>query len=395
MHILVINCGSSSVKTRLFDMNTEQVLASIAIEKIGQDDATLINGDRSAPVNARDHETAIAHICDDLPHHDTIAAVGHRVVHGGEQFIDAARVTPHVEQAIDDLSAFAPLHNPHNLAGIRSAQKLFPQATHVAVFDTAFHQSAPDYAYLYALPYHLYEQDRIRRYGFHGTSHRYVSQRAAEILGKPFTGITCHLGNGCSITAIREGQSVDTSMGFTPLEGVAMGTRSGDLDPALVLNLARRLGIDETDKLVNRESGLLGLSGLTNDVRELQQAQEKGNAQAALALNVFAYRIRKYIGAYLTVLGSIDGIIFTGGIGENSADLRTRILSNLEPLGICLNKEHNDKYTGKEGIISAETSPIKLIVIPTDEERLIARESHKIAQSLSRKREKEERQWIV
>lgn len=382
MRILVINCGSSSVKTRLFDMNNEQVLASIAIEKIGQPGATLINGGQSAPVNALDHETAISHICDCLPHRDTISAVGHRIVHGGEQFIDAALVSPEVEQAIDDLSAFAPLHNPHNLAGIRSAQKLFPRATHVAVFDTAFHQTAPNYAYLYALPYQLYEHDRIRRYGFHGTSHRYVSQRASEILGKPFTGITCHLGNGCSITAIRNGQSIDTSMGFTPLEGVAMGTRSGDLDPALVLDLARRLGIDATEHLINRESGLLGLSGFTNDVRELQQEKDNGNTQAALALSVFAYRVKKYIGAYLAVLGLLDGIVFTGGIGENSAFLRQQILSDLEPLGICLDPQRNGKYAGEEGIISAETSPITLFVIPTDEERLIARETHGLARDI-------------
>lgn len=367
MPILVINCGSSSVKYRLFDMADERVMASGQIERIGQ------------PGAVPDHEAAIAQVCVDLAQDaGDVAAVGHRVVHGGEQFVDAVPIAPDVEAAIDGLAVFAPLHNPPNLAGIRAARAHFPDAVHVAVFDTAFHQTAQPHAFLYALPFAFYERDRIRRYGFHGTSHRYVSERAAGILGRPFTGITCHLGNGCSIAAIEDGRSADTSMGFTPLEGVAMGTRSGDVDPAVVLLLARRLGIDETERLLNRDSGLLGLSGLSNDLRELQQAADAGYARAELALEVFAYRIRKYIGAYLAVLGRADGIVFTGGIGENSADMRRRILEGLDGLGICLDAARNADCTGRESRISTDVSRIAILVIPTDEERLIARQTHRV-----------------
>lgn len=367
MHILVINCGSSSVKYRLFDMANERVMASGLIERIGQ------------PGAVPNCDAAMAQVCAEVAHcAGHVAAVGHRVVHGGEQFGDAARISPDVEAAIDGLAAFAPLHNPPNLTGIRAARAHFPDAVHVAVFDTAFHQTAQPRAFLYALPYTLYERDRIRRYGFHGTSHRYVSERAAGILGRSFTGITCHLGNGCSIAAIERGCSVDTSMGFTPLEGVPMGTRSGDVDPAVVLMLARRLGADETERLLNRESGLLGLSELSNDVRELQQAADAGHARAELALEVFAYRIRKYIGAYLAALGRADAIVFTGGIGENSADIRRRILEGLEGLGICLDVERNAECTGREVRISTDDSRISILVIPTDEERLIARQTHRV-----------------
>ncbi len=379
MHILVFNCGSSSIKYRLFDMQDERIIMSGLIEKIGQPDASHTQNGKQCPIHAPDHASAMADLCDHILRnkHD-IAAVGHRVVHGGETFKSAIRITPDIERTIEQLGAFAPLHNPHNLSGIRAAQKNFPKAVHVAVFDTAFHQTAPPHAYLYALPYAFYEQDHMRRYGFHGTSHRYVSQRAALLLGHPFTGITCHLGNGCSITAIQNGQSIDTSMGFTPLEGVPMGTRSGNTDPALVLNLARRFGIDETDQLLNRKSGLLGLSGLSNDLRALQHAAESGHQLAALSLDVFAYHIRKHIGAYLAVLGHADAIVFTGGIGENSIDMRSRILKNLDGLGIQLDPDRNTQHTGTEGFISTPTSPIKLLVIPTDEERLIARDTHQL-----------------
>jgi acetate kinase len=379
MNILVFNSGSSSVKTRLFEMPDERLIASCQVEKIGQSDATFSCGNLQETISAPDHTAAIAYICNhlDISHND-IQAVGHRVVQGGEKFIKATRITPGIEKEIDALKTFAPLHTPPNMAGIRAGQTIIPNAVHVAVFDTAFHQTMPEYAYRYAIPTSYYTQHHIRRYGFHGTSHRYVSERATEILDHPFTGITCHLGNGCSITAIKDGQSIDTSMGFTPLEGVAMGTRSGDIDPAVVLNLARKLGIEKTDHLLNRESGLLGLSEKSNDLRELLAFADKGDAKSQLALDVFTYRIKKYIGAYLAVLGQIDGIIFTGGIGENSPDIRQHILTNLEPLGIHLDPTKNEACTGREATLSTETSPIKIFVIPTDEERLIARETYQL-----------------
>ncbi|MBT4137717.1 MAG: acetate kinase, partial [Candidatus Latescibacteria bacterium] len=380
MNILVFNSGSSSVKTRLFDMPNERLIASCQVEKIGQPDATFSDGTNVNTISAPDHTRAIAYICDHINiSPKEIQAVGHRVVQGGEQFSEAIRITPEVEREIDALKAFAPLHTPPNVAGIRAGQQILPKAIHVAVFDTAFHQTMPEHAYRYAIPTAYYTQDHIRRYGFHGTSHRYVSERATQILGHAFTGITCHLGNGCSITAIKDGQSIDTSMGFTPLEGVAMGTRSGDIDPAIVLNLARKMGIDKTDHLLNRESGLLGLSEKSNDLRELLASAKTGDTKSQLALDVFTYRIKKYIGSYLAVLGQMDGIVFTGGIGENSPDIRQQILTNLEPLGVQLDPIINKKCIGQETAISTEHANIKVFVIPTDEERLIARETYQLA----------------
>jgi acetate kinase len=379
MKILVFNSGSSSVKIRLFDMPEEQLIASCQVEKIGQPDATFSQDEIKKVISAPDHTTAIAYICNHLNlSPNDIAAVGHRVVQGGEKFIEATRISSDIEKEIDALKAFAPLHTPPNMAGIRAGQTIMPNATHVAVFDTAFHQTMPEHAYRYAIPTIYYTRDHIRRYGFHGTSHRYVSERASEILNHPFTGISCHLGNGCSITAIKNGQSMDTSMGFTPLEGVAMGTRSGDIDPAAVLNLAQKLGIKETDHLLNRESGLLGLSEKSNDLRELLASALNGDAKCQLALNVFTYRITKYIGSYLAILGPIDGIIFTGGIGENSPDIRQQILTNLTHLGIQLDHKKNTSSIGQENTISTETSPIQIFVIPTDEERLIARQTYQL-----------------
>lgn len=354
-------------------------MAACQVEKIGQPDAIFSNSKEKTTITAPDHIAAITYICNHLNLSPTdVQAIGHRVVHGGEHFTQATQITPEVEHKIDALSAFAPLHNSPNLDGIRAGQKIMPNATHVAVFDTAYHQTMPEHAYRYAIPTSFYTQDHIRRYGFHGTSHRFVSERATEILGHPFTGITCHLGNGCSITAIKNGCSVDTSMGFTPLEGVAMGTRSGDIDPAVVLNLAQKLGIKKTDHLLNRESGLLALSEKSNDLRELLSSAQKGDAKCQLALDVFTYRIKKYIGAYLATLGQIDGIVFTGGIGENSPDIRQQILTNLSPLGIHLDPITNKTCIGQEATISTENAVIKIFVIPTDEERLIARETYQL-----------------
>ncbi len=395
MRILVLNCGSSSVKYQLFDMAKEAAIAGGTFEKIGQPEPELThrwNGNTlSETVEIRDHGDALLHIRDllldpargGMRSASDIRAVGHRVVHGGERFVGSMRITGEVERTIEDYAALAPLHNPPNLAGIRAARRYFPDVAHVAVFDTAFHQSMPEPAFLYAIPYDLYEADRIRRYGFHGTSHRYVAERAADRLGKApdaFTGITCHLGNGCSLAAVRNGRSVDTSMGLTPLEGVPMGTRSGDIDPAVIFHLAGHCGmsIGEIDRLLNRSSGLLGLSGVSNDLREIQAAARGGNRRARLAQEVYAYRIRKYIGAYLAVLGGADAVVFTGGVGENGSAMRGRILEDLEGLGMRLDPDRNRACEGCEGEISSPDSPIKLLVIPTNEELLIARDTRDI-----------------
>ncbi len=308
-----------------------------------------------------------------------IAAVGHRVVHGGSRFAESALITAEVETAINQCVPLAPLHNPYNLGGIRACRQALPNAAHVAVFDTAFHQTMPDYAYMYALPYALYEQYGIRRYGFHGTSHRYVSMRAAEILGRPLTSlklITCHLGNGCSITAVNQGKSVDTSMGLTPLEGLMMGTRSGDIDPAIIFHLMEegQMPADKINQTLNRESGLLGISGVASDVRDLFRAVSEGNPQAALALQMFAYRVKQYIGKYAAVLGGLDALIFTGGIGENASSIRTTICENLGFLGIHLDEEKNQSAESAKAI-HRKGAPVKLLVIPTNEELMIARDT--------------------
>jgi acetate kinase len=396
MKILVLNCGSSSVKYQLFDMGRGRPVAGGSLEKIGEDGSSLSHrwGEErlAESLPARDHAEALARIRVLLldPARGGVAspadlfAVGHRVVHGGERFVRSTLITPEVERIIEDYGSLAPLHNPPNLAGIRAARRAFPEVPHVAVFDTAFHQSMPDYAFLYPIRYDLYEQDRIRKYGFHGTSHRYVAERAARLLGlepEEFTGITCHLGNGCSLTAIRDGRSVDTSMGLTPLEGVPMGTRSGDIDPAIVFHLAERRGmrLDEINRILNRSSGLFGISGVSNDLREIQKAAESGVHRAELAQKVYAYRIRKYIGAYMAVLGRLRAVVFTGGVGENAHGMRMRILEGMEPLGIALDAERNRSCVGREGDISADGSRIRILVIPTDEELMIARDTQEIA----------------
>ena len=395
MKVLVLNCGSSSVKYNLFDMVAEQDMAGGSIEKIGEPEPVLIHrwdGETlTRSVAAADHTGALMHVRELLldparggvQTAGEVEAVGHRVVHGGERFVQSTLITAEVEQIVEEYAALAPLHNPPNLAGIRAARQFFPEVPHVAVFDTAFHQTMPERAFLYPLPFELYEEEHLRKYGFHGTSHRYVAERAARLLGKEpaeFTGITCHLGNGCSLAAVQGGRSVDTSMGLTPLEGVPMGTRSGDIDPAIIFHLAAHKGmsLEEIEQLLNRRSGLLGVSGVSNDLREIQQAAARGETRSKLALEIFAYRIRKYIGAYLAALGGADAVVFTGGIGEHGDDMRRRILENLEGLGMVLDLERNQACQGQEGEISATGSPIKLLVIPTDEELMIARDTRDV-----------------
>ena len=393
MKILVINSGSSSLKYQLFDMETATVLARGMVERIGEMWGTSYRHsagreESSGEIDAPDHEAALAHMVRLLvaPEHgaiesvEEIDAVGHRVVHGGEDFVDAVEISDEVVATVEKLSPLAPLHNPPNLAGIRAARKHFPGVPHVAVFDTAFHQTMPPHAFHYGIPYKFYERFHVRRYGFHGTSHRFVARRASEMLGKPFSefsGITCHLGNGCSIAAVRDGKSVDTSMGLTPLEGLLMGTRSGDIDPGLIFFLTRGAGVpfEKLDSLLNKQSGMLGVSGISNDVRTLREAAGRGEERARLALEMFTYRVRKYIGAYLAVLNGCDAIVFTAGIGENDALSREKVCGDMESLGIHLDTEANAAAIGCEAVISAPESSVKLLVIPTNEELEIANET--------------------
>ena len=394
--ILVLNCGSSSVKFTLFDIGLENEVADGSVERIGESESVLKfswGTDSIAElVKAADHTEALMGIRDILLDPErgssgTVVAVGHRVVHGGEAFFQSTLITPEVEKTIEEFFSLAPLHNPPNLDGIKAAEQFFPDVPHVAVFDTAFHQSMSEHAYLYALPYVLYAEEHIRKYGFHGTSHRYVSGRAAEILGREegFTGVTCHLGNGCSLTAVKDGRSVDTSMGLTPLEGMVMGTRSGDIDPAIIFHLAESRGMElaEINQLLQRKSGLLGVSGVSNDLREIMEAAAAGDHRAELAIDIYAYRVRKYIGSYLAALGGADAIVFTGGVGENGIDMRRRILQGLDRLGMVFDAERNEACQGREGDISAPNSPIKLLVIPTNEELLIARDTRDLLQKTS------------
>ncbi len=313
-----------------------------------------------------------------------IAAVGHRVVHGGEAFTGSALINDNVLQSIERCADLAPLHNPANLVGIRVAMHALPDVPHVACFDTAFHASIPKVAFLYALPLDIYSRFGVRRYGFHGSSHRYVAARTAELVGKAEDQVNCitvHLGNGCSMTAVRAGKSVDTSMGLTPLEGLVMGTRSGDIDPAILFYLADK-GYDEEslNKLCNKESGLLGVSGVSNDMRTLSKEADKGNEQAALAIDIFCYRVRKYIGAYLAVLGEVDAISFTGGIGEHAANVRAKAIAGLEPLGIAIDADRNSQAVSGERTISREGSRIQVLVVPTDEEGVIASDTFTIVE---------------
>lgn len=402
--VLVINCGSSSLKYQLLETDSGQCLASGLASRVsvgGGEEAELVQKragssdyHRQAPMP--DHEVALGYVLDALVHPDhgvlgslaEIEAVGHRVVHGGEAFSKSVLIDAEVEAAIERFCEIAPLHNPANLQGIRACRHRLPQVPMVAVFDTAFHQTLPPTAYLYGLPYELYEQRGIRRYGFHGTSHRYVATRAAEMLvarGLPVEQqriITCHLGNGCSVTAVQGGKSVQTSMGFTPLEGLLMGTRCGDLDPALVPYLLNHLGMDpgEIDDLLNKRSGLLGISGVSSDIRDIHQAIAEGNERAALALDLFCSRLRRYLGAYATVMEGVDAVVFTAGIGENDPVVRERSTRGLEFLGLYLDPVRNadPALRGRPADISKADSPGRLLVIPTNEELLIAQDTAEI-----------------
>ena len=401
MNALVVNCGSSSIKYTLFEIaegGEPRALASGLVERIGEETSGLRHeaggGEQTREVAVPDHEAAFGLMvealtegpCAAVASPADIGAVGHRVVHGGERFAASTRIDDDVIEAIEACAALAPLHNPPNLTGIRAAMRLMPGVPHVAVFDTAFHQTLEPQAYLYALPYELYREHGVRRYGFHGTSHRYVALRAAEMLGKPHDGvnlITAHLGNGCSVAAVRGGKCVDTSMGLTPLEGLVMGTRSGDVDPAVIVHLIRALGMSagEVDDVLNRRSGLVGVSGVSNDMREVMRAAEAGHERADLAIAIFCRRLRKYIGAYTAVLGRVDALVFTGGIGENAAPIRRRTCEGLARLGYVLDDGANAAKADGPRDVAAEDSPSRILVIPTDEEVMIARDTARLAAS--------------
>ncbi len=396
MKILVLNSGSSSVKYQFIDMEGEKVLCQGIAERIGIEGSRIvhkINGEKNVvEVALPNHDVAIQKVLDILQDEKLgvikdlkeIGAVGHRVVHGGEKFASSVLIDDEVIKVLEENADLAPLHNPPNIMGIKAIKKLLPNVPNVAVFDTAFHQSMPKKAYLYAIPIELYEEHKIRRYGFHGTSHRYVSRRAAEILGKPYESlkiITAHLGNGASIAAVMYGKSVDTSMGFTPLEGLVMGTRSGDIDPAIVIYLQQKLNmnVDEVYNLLNKKSGILGLFKKSSDMREVEDGVLKYNDPVArLTLDIYEYRIAKYIGAYAAAMNGVDVIVFTAGVGENFPLMRQEICDNyLGYLGVVCDKEANDVY-GKERIISKPESKVTVMVIPTNEELVIARDTYKI-----------------
>ena len=397
MKILVINCGSSSLKYQLFDMEKEEVLTKGLVERIGLPGATLTqrkNADKymiedEIPDHIKAMTIVIKAILD--PEHgvissmDEITAVGHRVVHGGEDFSGSVLITEDVMKALRENIELAPLHNPPNIMGIEACQRLLPGIPQVGVFDTAFHQTMPAYAYMYGLPYEYYKKYKIRKYGFHGTSHKYVSERAAAMLNKPVEKtkvITCHLGNGASIAAVKYGKSIDTSMGFTPLEGVMMGTRSGDLDPAIVFYLMEKenWNPDQTRDFLNKKCGVLGLSGVSSDFRDIESASGEGNSRAQLALDRFAYAVKKYIGSYHAVLNGADAIVFTAGLGENSASMRMKICEGLECIGVKIDPDKN--YTrGVEADVSTADSKVRVLVIPTDEELMIARDTYEIVKS--------------
>ena len=389
MKILVLNCGSSSIKYKLFDMDSKEVIAQGGIEKIGLKGSflkfTLPNGEKKIlEKDIPEHTVGVEFILHTLtdPEYgaikslDEINAVGHRMVHGGERFSKSVLLDKEVLEAFTACNDLAPLHNPANLKGVDAISAILPNIPQVGVFDTAFHQTMPDYAYLYAVPYELYEKYGVRRYGFHGTSHRYVSQRVCEYLGVKPEGlklITCHIGNGGSIAAIKDGQCIDTTMGLTPLEGLMMGTRSGDIDAGAVTFIMDKEGLNTTgiSNLLNKKSGVLGVSGVSSDMRELEAAVAEGNPKAILAEKMYFYRIKKYIGAYAAALGGVDVILFTGGVGENQASCRAGVCKGLEFMGVKLDAEKN-KVRGEEAIISAADSKVKVVVIPTDEELLIA-----------------------
>ena len=399
MIVFVINCGSSSLKYQLIDMKNENVMAKGLIERIGMDGSVL----KHTPANANtidisteipDHKVAIQLVIEALldENHGVIKkmseinAVGHRVVHGGERFTDSMLITTDVIKGIEACCEIAPLHNPPNLHGILACMELLPEVPQVAVFDTAFHQTMPKTAFLYGLPYEMYVKYGLRRYGFHGTSHRYVAQKAAEMMGEHMSDlriITCHLGNGASLTAIKYGKSVDTSMGYTPLEGLIMGTRSGEIDPAIIPFLMEKENMDamQIDNFLNRRSGILGISGLSSDFRDLEAAANNGDERSQLAIDVFAYKVKKYIGGYVAAMGGVDAIVFTAGLGENSPFMREQICKGLEYLGTRIDPELN-KIRGKAREVSIKRARTKIFVIPTNEELVIARDTKRICRRI-------------
>ncbi|MCE5192706.1 MAG: acetate kinase [Candidatus Cryosericum sp.] len=395
MKVLVLNCGSSSIKYKLYD--DDQQLAEGLLEKIGTAQAQLnhtVSGQKKTVSvhEILEHRAGIELILNVLQDPEKgvvkdieeIQAVGHRVVHGAESFSESTLITPEVIAKIEECIDIAPLHNPPNLAGIYAISQLLPQVPQVAVFDTAFHQTMPDKAFVYAIPYVFYTRDHIRKYGFHGTSHYFVAHEAATMLGRPIDElklITCHLGNGSSVAAVDRGKSVDTSMGFTPLEGLPMGTRSGDIDPAVPLYIMDKeeLNLQQINALLNKHSGVLGISGISNDFRTLEDEAAKGDKRAALALEVFCYRLKKYIGSYIAAMNGVDAIVFTGGIGENSDVVRDMVASDMEFLGVQLDADKNRaKERGKAADISKASSRVKVLVIPTNEELVIARDTRRI-----------------
>ncbi|NLB82590.1 MAG: acetate kinase [Clostridiaceae bacterium] len=395
MNILIINAGSSSLKYQLIDADQKQLLAKGLCERIGINGSQLKHQPNdSEPViiktQMNNHSDAIKLVVDALlsPTHGVISsmseigAVGHRVVHGGEYFKQSVIIDESVKKAIENCIELAPLHNPPNLIGIEACEHIMPNVPQVAVFDTAFHQTIPQEAYMYAIPYEYYEKYKIRKYGFHGTSHKYVSQRAAAILGKPLEQlklVTLHLGNGSSVTAINKGKSVDTSMGFTPLAGVPMGTRSGDIDPAIVFFLMEKehLSIEEISDILNKHSGVCGISGISSDLRDLDNAVAQGDKKAELALDIFAYNVRKYIGTYSAIMGGLDAVVFTAGIGENNSEMRKIIVNGLTYKGIKIDPEKN-KVKGVEADVSADKATVRTLVIPTNEELMIAMETFEL-----------------
>lgn len=395
MKVLVVNCGSSSLKYQLFDMTDESVLAKGLVERIGIEGSILTHQPAGADKvkisgDIQNHGIAIKMVVDALTSKEhgviesmqEIKAVGHRVAHGGEKLTESVLVTPETLKLMEDCYEMAPLHNPPNVLGIKACAELMPGVPQVGVFDTAFHQTMPKKAYMYGLPYEAYEKYQIRRYGFHGTSHKFVAQCVAELMNKKLEDlkiITCHLGNGSSVAAVDGGKCVDTSMGFTPLEGLVMGTRCGDLDPAILPYLMKKenMSVEEIDAYINKKSGVLGVSGVSSDFRDIENAAHEGNERAQLALDMFAYRVKKYIGSYAAAMGGVDAIVFTAGLGENSSSMRAMIAEGLGYLGTTMCDKRND-VRGKVREISTEGSAVKMFVIPTNEELMIARDTKRL-----------------
>ncbi|MDU5223366.1 MAG: acetate kinase [Finegoldia magna] len=392
MKVLVINCGSSSLKYQLFDMTDESVLCKGLVERIGIEGSKLthkVNGEKLVVEEPmKDHTEAINHVFDALLDEkygvikslDEVSAIGHRVLHGGDKLTESCIIDDKVKDKIREFIKFGPLHNPANLMGIEACEKLAPGKKNIAVFDTAFHQTMPAKTFMYAIPYEYYEDYRLRKFGFHGTSHRYITLRTQQLLGKEDINIiTVHLGNGSSIAAVKDGKCYDTSMGLTPLEGLLMGTRSGDLDPTVMTFLMNEKGYsaDEMNQILNKKSGVLGVSGISSDFRDLEEEAEKGNDRAQLALDMFIERVKRYIGGYMAELGHVDAICFAGGIGENSSSMRKEILNTFEELGVKLDLEKNN--TREEALISADDSKVKVYVVPTNEELMIARDTLDLA----------------